>query len=170
MPFNRINGYYFGELFSHEHVMTIEDQNDELNQILQSHLNDLNAKIDGHEKQLKKMMIPRDVEYTYHKEDVLDGEGRCLGETYYHVGLIKLQGSWRLCHGIEDTCVPYDTNWKPLVDSSIGDRLRAVPHLETLRSKVVEEKKKLIPELEAAIDILSKSLGTDGNARDSRKR
>jgi hypothetical protein len=47
-----------------------------------------------------------------------------------------------------------------LVDCSIPDRLQAAPHLDELRNKIVEEKKKVIPELEAAIESLASSLGS----------
>jgi len=139
--------------------MTIDDQNDELNAALDTRLSQLNAAIEAHEKALKAMKIPRNVIHCYLSEDVLDHNGQVTGNSYdFFVAMIKWQGSWRLCHDMRYSGDQSDFSWKPLVDCSIPDRLRAAPHLDELRTKIVEEKKKVIPELEAAIEGLAKSL------------
>ncbi len=162
MRFNRISGFYTGGFNAKEHVMAVEDENDELNKVLVNRLNQLNAAIEAHEKKLKAMMVPRDVSYVYDKEDVEDDEGRWVGEVRFLMGIIKWQGGWRLCHGIDDDFGPPSRiQWKPLADSSIPDRIRASKHLDELRGKVLEEKKSLIPELEDAIENLAKSLDGD---------
>lgn len=164
MPFNRINGFYVGGYSELETSMSVDNENEELNRTLESHLSQLNAAIDAHEKKLKAMMIPRDVWCVYHTEAVEDADGRCLGELLYLIGLIKWQGAWRLCHGIDEyPGPPSETRWKPLADSSIPDRLRASQHIQKLRAQVIEEKKKLIPEVEGAIEALAKSLESDVN-------
>lgn len=140
--------------------MTIDDQNNELNEALDTRFSQLSAAIEAHEKALKAMKIPRDVIHCYLQEDVLDENGNGNGNSYdYCISMIKWQGTWRLCHGMTysgDYNSAFD--WKPLVDCSIPDRLRAAPHLVELRKRIVEEKKKVIPEIEAAIEGLAKSL------------
>jgi hypothetical protein len=159
MPFNRIDGFYTGGFNSLEpRAMSIDDTNKELNAILDNRLAQLNSAIDAHEKALKAMMVPRDVWHIYHAEDDLDPSGEVRGEYQYLIGMIKWQGSWRLCHFADYEPGPGEWDWKPLVDSSIPDRLRAVPHLNELQAKIIEAKNKLIPELEAAIAALAKSL------------
>lgn len=141
--------------------MTLDEQNEELNEALDTRLSQLNAAIEAHEKTLKAMKIPRNVIHRYLSEDVQDYNGQALGNSYdYYVAMIKWQGAWRLCHDMRySDDHSSDSSWKPLVDCSIPDRLRAVPRLDELRKKIVEEKKKVIPELEAAIEGLAKSLG-----------
>jgi hypothetical protein len=167
MPFNRINGFYVGRFTELEsQSMNIDDQNDELNEALGTRLSQLNAAIEAHEKALKAMMVPRTVAYMYRCEEKLDENGENTGADYchYYIAMVKWQGTWRLCHDIVE---PFDhsnsSNWKPLVDCSISDRLQAAPHLDKLRTKIVEEKKKIIPELEGAIERLARSLDNFGD-------
>jgi hypothetical protein len=140
--------------------MNIDDQNDELNEVLDARLSQLSAAIEAHEKALKAMKIPRDVIYCYLSEDILDENGYSRGESYdYCIAMIKWQGTWRLCHDMIYSGDHSSTfNWKPLVDCSVSDRLKASSHIDELRNKIVEEKKKVIPELEAAIEGLARSL------------
>jgi hypothetical protein len=161
MPFNRIGSFYVGRFAEQEsQTMTLDDQNDELNEALDTRLSQLNAAIEAHEKALKAMKIPRNVIHCYRSEDILDYNGQATGNTNdYFIAMIKWQGTWRLCHDMRYSGdYGSDFSWKPLVDSSIPDRLRAAPHLDELRKKIVEEKRKVIPELEAAIEGLAKSL------------
>ncbi len=163
MPFNRINGFYSGNfnlLEQESRTVTLDEKNDELNEALGTRLNQLNAAIEAHEKALKAMQIPRTVIRCYLSREILEHNGQSIGQSYdYYVAMVKWQSSWRLCHDVRysgDCSSEFD--WKPLVDCSISDRLRAAPHLDSLREKIVEEKQKIIPELEAAIESLAKSL------------
>lgn len=162
MPFNRIGGFYVGKFTGLEsQTMTIDDQNDELNEALDTRLSQLSAAIEAHEKALKAMKIPRNVIHCYLSEEIRDENGQITGSCYdYYIAMIKWQGTWRLCHDMNYEPGPSIFDWKPLVDCSISDRLRAAPHLDELRKKIVDEKTKLIPELEAAIEGLAKSLET----------
>jgi hypothetical protein len=144
--------------------MSIDDQNDELNEVLGTRLSQLNAAIEAHEKALKAMMVPRTVKHLYQSEEIRDDNGQLTGSSLdYYIAMIKWQGTWRLCHDVDFQPGPPTFDWKPLVDCSIQDRLRAAPHLDELRNKIVEEKKKVIPELEAAIESLARSLETFGD-------
>ncbi|MHB1038315.1 MAG: hypothetical protein ACYC35_28135 [Pirellulales bacterium] len=161
MPFNRIGSFYVGRFTDLElNIMTLDDQNDELNEALDTRLSQLSAAIAAHEKALKAMKIPRDVIYCYLSEQIIDHNGNATGQfDAYYVAMIKWQGTWRLCHAEHYSCDYSSTfDWKPLVDCSIPDRLRAAPHLDKLRKRIVEEKMKVIPELEAAIEGLATSL------------
>jgi hypothetical protein len=162
MPFNRINGFYAGRFtYLESQTMTIDDRNDELNEALDTRLSQLNAAIEAHEKALKAMKIPRTVIHCYLSKDIQDENGQATGNCYdYCIAMTKWQGTWRLCHDVMYSGDQSDFDWKPLVDCSIPDRLQAAPHLDELRDKIVEEKKKVIPELEAAIEGLAKSLET----------
>jgi hypothetical protein len=130
--------------------MTIEDKNDELNEVVSDRLKQLQVVIEEYEASLKKLLIPRDVWYTYRTEDHED-EGQYAGSTEYMIGMTKIGGNWRLCHGIIDHWGPGHLDSKPLVDTPIPLRIESIKHLEALRHEIVESKKGLIPEIEDAI-------------------
>ena len=122
---------------------TPEDQNDELNEALNTRLSQLNAAIEAHEKALKAMAIPRNIHHRYSSEEIRDENYQATGGSYdYYIGMVKWQGTWRLCHAESDSRGHSDLDWKPLVDSSIPDRLRAAPHLFELRDEIVADEKK----------------------------
>jgi hypothetical protein len=171
MPFNRINGFYVGNFAIQEiKTMTLEEKNDEVNKVLEARFTQLNAALEAHEAKLKAMMVPKDTWILYASEtDEDERSGQVHGEYQFFIGMVKLRGTWRLCHGnCYQSCTgpDEDFNWKPITEASIEDRLKASEHINELREAIVEEKEKLIPEVEKAIATLAKSLerysGSDG--------
>lgn len=142
--------------------MTLEERNDEVNRALEARFSQLNAALEEHEATLKSMMVPKNAWVMYasvENEDLRAGE--TYGEYQSYIGMIKLRGEWRLCHADHyfDYCgPPEDIRWKPIVEASIEDRIKAAEHLDKLREAIVEAKEKLIPDVEKAIAILAKSL------------
>jgi len=165
MPFNRINGFYIGNGFYQESkTMTLEDRNDEVNKALETRFSQLNAAFEAHEAKLKAMMVPRDVSVVYKQyADHPDNPG---GEYKFFIGLIKLGGKWRLCYGsCHESWIGDDDegiDWKPIVDSSLEERMEAAEHLDKLREAIVMAKEKLVPVVENAIATLAKSLDDYG--------
>jgi hypothetical protein len=131
--------------------MSIEDKNNELNEVASDRLKQLQVVIEEYEASLKKLLILRDVWHTYRTQDHEDEQGQYTGSTDYMIGMTKVGGSWRLCHGIFDQWGPGHFDSKPLVDTPIPLRFESVKHLEALRHEIVEKKKELIPEIEDAI-------------------
>ena len=163
MSFNRINGFYIGSWSCQEFKsMTLDERNDEVNGALESRFSQLNAALEAHEAKLKAMMVPKDAWVMYdscENEDLRSGETR--GQYQSYIGMIKLRGAWRLCHGdcYFDYCGPEEAiAWKPLVEASIEDRMNAAKHIDKLREAIVEGKEKLVPDVEKAISTLAKSL------------
>jgi hypothetical protein len=161
--FNRINGFYVGSWLSQESkTMTLDERNDEVNKALESRFSQLNAAFETHEAKLKAMMVPKNASVMYHSEDDEDlRSGQTFGQYQSHIGMIKLRGAWRLCHAThyESCCGPEEGfDWKPLVEASIEDRIRAAEYIDKLREAILEEKENLIPEVEKAIATLAKSL------------
>jgi hypothetical protein len=72
-------------------------------------------------------------------------------QEYASIGMIKINGAWRLSIGYSNDLRPDDTSWKPLRDATVQERLQAIRHFDKLRQKIVEEKEKLIPKVEQAI-------------------
>jgi hypothetical protein len=144
--------------------MTLDERNDEINKALEARFSQINSAIEAHEAKLKGMMVPRDVWVMYASCEDFDYQYQAAaGEYQSYIGLIKQKGAWRLCYAnhYESYSGGYpdeDLDWKPLVESSIEDRLKAAPHLDKLREAIVNSKEKLVPELEKAISTLAKSL------------
>ena len=135
--------------------MTLEERNEEINKSLVGSLEQLNAVIEQQEKMLKSMMIARDTVHCFHS---YQEENDDRGDYEHLVGMIKFKGGWRLCYAFNyddyahpDRPVP----WKPLVDCSIEDRIRAAPHVEKLRDEIVAEKETILPEVANAIKTLA---------------
>ena len=147
--------------------MTLDERNDEVNKALEARFSQLNAALEAHETKLKAMMVPKNVSVMYdsYKDDDLHVR-QTLGQYQFYIGMIKLRGTWRLCHAnhYESYCGGPDESidWKPIVEASIEDRIKAAEHIEKLREAIVKEKEKLIPDVEKAIVNLAKSLEVYG--------
>jgi hypothetical protein len=169
--FNPINGFYVGNwLFQESRSMTLDERNDEVNKALEARFSQLNAALEAHEAKLKAMMVPKNAQSMYCSEDNEDlRSGQTCGQYQSYIGMIKLRGAWRLCHAkhYEDYCgLSEDIDWKPLVEASIEDRIKAAEHVDELRDAIVQEKEKLVPDVEKAIATLAKSLERYGEGRE----
>lgn len=163
VPFNRINGFFLGNWSDEEHeTMTLDDRNQQINETLEVRFSQLNSAIEAHETKLKKMMIARNVEYCYASWSDDDPHYGKIGEYQRWIGMIKQKGTWRLCHACHYESYtngwPVEFDWKPLVDASVEDRIKAASQIESLREAIVKSKEKLVPELETAIESLAKTL------------
>lgn len=160
MPFNRINGFYVGNWFYQEaKSMTLDERNDEVNKALESRFSQLNAALDAHEAKLKAMMVPKNVSVIY--RSYTDDDQEPGGEYQFCLGMIKLRGAWRLCHASHYYSYnrpDEEPDWKPIVEASIEDRIRAAEYIEKLREAIVKDKEKLVPDVEKAIATLATSL------------
>ncbi|HTU26900.1 MAG TPA: hypothetical protein VMF30_15950, partial [Pirellulales bacterium] len=159
MPAHRFPEFY-EQYFHHAETlqMGIEDKNKELNAVVSARLKKLQGAIEEYEASLRKLMIPRDVWHTYRSQDHEDDHGQCCGSTEYMIGMSKVGGNWRLCHGVSEQWGPGYFESKPLVDTPIPFRLEGIKHLEELRHEIVEKKKELIPEIEDAIEGIQAAL------------
>lgn len=155
MPFHRFNGFYSGHFQPQGELMSQDERNQEVNDSLNVRLGQLNLLIDKKEAELKSMMVARDTVLCFH--DYQD-ENDDRGEHQHLLGMIKQKGGWRLCY-----CFHYESfghpdrevRWKPLVDCSIEERIQATKHIEKLKGRIIDEKEKLMPELENAIENLA---------------
>jgi len=164
MPFNRINGFYVGKWSLQEpEFMSLDERNNQANEALEARFSQLNAAFEEHEASLKAMMVPMDVWVVYRScADQEHPSADVVGEYQWLIGMIKLKGTWRLCHGYyyEDYrgSPNDDYSWKPMVEASIEDRIRASAHIEKLREAIIASKEKLLPDLENAIATLAAGL------------
>jgi hypothetical protein len=157
MQFNRIAGLFLGSnLWKQEFAaMTINEKNEEVNRVFDSRIDQLNAAYEVAEKELRAMRVVVEADYAYANWD--DDPEQPHGKCYAHIGIVKLQGQWRICHGYSDDCHP-DVIWKPIRDASVHERISAARHIDKLREEIVRQKEKAIPRVESAIAALAQSI------------
>jgi hypothetical protein len=117
------------------------------------------------ETRLKAMQVPRYVWVVYKREDIepADPYSRSYCEC---LGLVKARGEWRLCLGqfVKDEYNghPSDpdqpTNWKPIADCSVEERVEAAAHLTALRKEVVVSAEHYISKVDEAVSHLTTAL------------
>ena len=156
MRFNRVAGIYLGSTLWKMgfEAMSIDDQNSTANEVLANRLDQLSAAFDHIEAGLRAMRIPVDTDIKYESWPVDPPNYGC--ERHAHIGMIKIQGQWRLCHGYSDDSNPDVAEWKPIRETPIYVRLAVAPHLEKLKQEIVRQKERVIPKIEAAIAQLSR--------------
>jgi len=165
VPFNRINGFYVGNWSLKEAThMTLDERNDEVNAALEARFSQLSAAITAQEAKLKSMGVFRDASLVYAGDADFDPDaGFQTGQHQFLIGMIKLQGEWRLCHGYqyedERGEVVAEPDWKPLVEASIDERFDAIEFIDDLRTAIVESKEQLIPSVERAVAHLARANG-----------
>lgn len=158
MQFNRVAGFYFGCDLWKEIVeeMSLEDKNNELNEIIGNRLEQFNAALAQAELKLREMKFPCDIWYTVSQ----NGEdGRC---TFQQIGMAKLKSEWCLCfaHGVDNGGDGSDDSFefKPIREATIWERRLAARSIEKLRERIVQAKEQLIKDLERETKRLAESL------------
>lgn len=156
MRFNRINGFYCGNWSTSElREMSIDEQNQEVNEALDSRLSQLNELLAEKEAELAAMRVVRDAAFAYRAVEDLDEQGQIVGEHMSRLGMIKWRSGWRLCISHEYWSYSGgpepDSHWRPVSECTIDERMDALKHWEKLKAMIVAEKAKLIPELEKVI-------------------
>jgi hypothetical protein len=160
MQFNRIAGFFLGSnSWKREYAaMSIDEKNQEVNRVFDSRIEQLNAAYELAEKQLRAMRVVVDTDLRYGRCDVaVDDDPRNSYECFAHIGVIKLQGQWRICHGYSDECNP-DVIWKPIRDATVHERIAAARHIDKLREEIVRQKEKTIPRIESAVAALAHAI------------
>lgn len=149
--------------------MTLEEQNQELNDAANARLSQLRTIIEAHEQALKEMGVFRDVWYCYDSEPLDYRDPNEYRSYAYLIGMIKWRGEWRLCHDVQIDCED-ETDWKPLADAAIALRMKAIQYIGNLRETIVEDKKKLNPLLDECIEKAAKLLKNPEPVAPKKKR
>jgi hypothetical protein len=138
--------------------MTLTDRAEAAQKALFGRYDRLNEKLKLAEGRLTSRHIPHVVGVVYRtQEDDCNNPG--LAWDRYCIGLAKIKGEWRLCHGVTDDQDQNWPDWKPLVDCSAEDRVNSAPHLAKLEAKLVEAAEKFVPKVDKALVELDKYLG-----------
>lgn len=118
---------------------------------------ELNALWTQAEEQLTKLHVPHGVECYYRDWEEAGGQF----SAYAHLGLQKLGGKWRICHGYSCDADPEQSiDWIPITDCAADVRVAAAPHVALLREAVVKSAEEFVPKVDAAIAELRKELRT----------
>lgn len=75
-----------------------------------------------------------------------------------YLGLQKMSGKWRLCHGYFNNSDPDGTEWKLITDEPIERRVSLLKYIAELYEKLVESNEAVIPKLENAAEEAEKTL------------
>jgi hypothetical protein len=105
------------------------------------------------EKYLTRDHIPCPVEITYRSyapdEDHANHGWDCCNDL---LGLQKIKGQWRVCHGFRDDRWPdADAGWTPIADCSGVVRSVCAKHVVALEKAIIESAESFIPVVDAAI-------------------
>jgi hypothetical protein len=138
--------------------MTLEVRAEKARKELFARYDRLNALWLEAEERLTKYHIPRPVKHEY-CEYLLDEGDPNSGSMWDCLGLQKVKGKWRICHGSYYYIEPGPSNWTPIVDCSAEVRVWAAKHLLGLEEEVVKSAEKFIPKVEDAIQALTSALG-----------
>jgi hypothetical protein len=107
------------------------------------------------EDELSAIHIPNGVEFSYsHCQDPENPGYAC----YSCLGLQKIKGKWRICHGWSSDRYPDVDDWTPITECSAAIRATVGRHLPKLREAVVKSAENFIPIVEKGIDELRAAL------------
>ena len=150
-------------------ALSLDERAESARAALFERYDELNSLWTQAEEQLTKLHIPQGVEHIYRSwdSDPRDPHNPC--EDYYVLGIQKIKGKWRICHGCcydSMECVVED--WTPITDSSAEIRVLAASHLPGLREAVIKSAEAFIPWVEEAITKLRNELNlcTDNSLKE----
>lgn len=58
-------------------------------------------------------------------------------DEYLHLGMVKIKGNWRICHGCSDDVRPEVVDWTPITECSAMIRVSAATHFDKLFEEAV---------------------------------
>lgn len=129
------------------------EQKEQLRNALFSRYDQLNDRITKAEKRLAAFHVPHTVSLQY------DTAGDETDHVYLYIAIHKIKGEWRLCHAIVEHEY-LEPNYKPLVDCSAWERVRASKHLHKLEGEIVNACERFVPKVDEAVAELDKYLAS----------
>jgi hypothetical protein len=117
---------------------------------------ELNALWTKAEKELTARHLPHDVAFNYYYP--------CCPDEYQsdpfakYLGIAKVKGQWRICHGECFVHSDQDISWMPIVECSAYVRVRMTEHLQSLREELVTTSEKFVVQVDKAIAALRGNL------------
>ncbi len=136
---------------SNKQKLTLSERDRLADEALSTRYDALNMTFTTAEQHLKALKPLHPVWLQYELE-LFDG-GNCE-----LLGLCKYQGKWRLCHAMDHDSAAGGLveEIKPIVECAVDVRVRAAKVVRKLREKIVKSKEEYIPQVDAAIEELSK--------------
>jgi hypothetical protein len=98
----------------------------ELNQVFDNRIEQLNAAYEKAKAELRKMRLMGHCRVVYDRW--LNDDQNPSFSCFSYIGIVKLDGQWRMCHGYGDES-DETIAWKPIRDASIQERISVVRSL-----------------------------------------
>ncbi len=136
--------------------MTLDERAQNARDTLFKRYDVLNALWLQAEEQLTAFHVPRPASYAYLEYDDPDSP---LAMIHERLGLQKIRGKWRICHGLDYDVWPDREQWTPITECSAEIRVRAVRYVQDLRKAIVDDAERFIPQVEEAIHTLATTVG-----------
>lgn len=115
----------------------------------------LNALWTQAEEELTAIHVPNGVEFSYSSGEDPENPGYAY---YSCLGLQKIKGKWRICHGSCSDGRPYVDDWTPITECSGAIRATVGRHLPKFREEVVKSAENFILMVDKGIDELGAAL------------
>lgn len=118
------------------------------------------------EKKLTENHIPHPICYIYHS---YSPDGRSPhAEVHDCLGIQKVKGQWRICHGTYDYSEPEPSVWTPITECSALVRVNVAKHIEGLEDAIAKASERFVPKVEKAIKQIHESLFKYASIQDLR--
>lgn len=108
------------------------------------------------EEQLTKFHVPHCVQFDYSDWPGADGYSE-----YACLGLEKVNGKWRICHGYCTDMSPECDTWTPITECAATVRISAAKHLPKFREAVIAAAERFLPRVDKAIEELQAALSSE---------
>jgi len=138
--------------------MTLSERAEEARETLFGRYDQLNALWLQAEQQLTRLHIPRAVDYLYDECPSWQQPSDPAEVQKEYLGLQKIKGKWRICHGALYAYGVPEVDWTPITDCSAETRVIAAKHLPGLRQRVVESAEEFVAKVDEAIDAMKAAL------------
>jgi hypothetical protein len=142
--------------------MTLDQRAQNVRTQLFDRYDQLNALWQKAEERLTKNHIPRPVEHIYSEFDLVEGDPNA-GIGWHCLGLQKIKGKWRICHGTYCYSQSGPDDWTPIVDCAAPIRVRTTKYLLDLEEAAMKSAETFVPVVDEAIKTLAKVLGHSDN-------
>lgn len=116
------------------------------------------------ERMLTSFHVPHDFDVVYSSTSS-DNDGPAY-EEHSHLALIKVKGTWRICHGFSDDVQPEVRVWTPITECSALIRVAAAPHFEKLFEEAVRVSEQFLLRTAKAISHLRKFMTSQQDLAD----
>ena len=108
----------------------------------------------------RKQGVLRPASFTYRNWSESNGQGEWGGQRL--LGVEKVKGKWRICHGDLYDNGPLDVSWMPMAECGIELRIEMLEYVGELFAVMVKSNEEYIAEIEQAVALSDEVLANLG--------